>query len=69
MKDRLDNTYEFLSDLVTTDYKEGEFDFDRSKRHKERSLFSSGNNFKEEYVNSIIDKKNYKIVNIIKAMQ
>ncbi|HLP63208.1 carboxypeptidase-like regulatory domain-containing protein [Flavobacterium sp.] len=49
MKDRFDDTFEFLSDLITTDYKEGEFDFDRSKRHKERSLFSSGNNFTEEY--------------------
>lgn len=49
MNDKIDDTFEFLSDLITTDYKEGEFAFDRSKRHKERSLFSSGNNFTEEY--------------------
>jgi len=49
MNDRIDNTYEFLSDLVTIDYKEGEFDLDRSRRYKQKSLFASGNNFKEEY--------------------
>lgn len=56
MKDKIDATYEFLSDLITTEYKEGLFDFDRSKRHKERSLFAAGNNFNEEYwkTNNII---------------
>jgi hypothetical protein len=49
MKDRYDDTFELMSDLVTTDYKEGEFDFDRSKRYKERSLFAAGNNFTEKY--------------------
>lgn len=69
MKDRIDNTYEFLSDLVTTDYKEGEFDFDRSKRHKERSLFSSGNNFKEEYWKTkniiLLNDEEEKIINTL----
>jgi hypothetical protein len=49
MKNRYDDTFELMSDLVTTDYKEGEFDFDRSKRYKERSLFAAGNNFTEKY--------------------
>jgi hypothetical protein len=69
MNDRIDNTYEFLSDLVTTDYKEGEFDFDRSKRHKERSLFSSGNNFKEEYWKTkniiLLNDEEEKIINTL----
>lgn len=49
VKDKLDDTFEFMSDMVVSDYKEGEFDFDRSKRHKERSLFSAGNHFTEEF--------------------
>ena len=48
-KGDFDDTFEFMSDLVVSDYKEGEFDFDRSKRHKERSLFSAGNHFTEEF--------------------
>ncbi|MEW5677402.1 carboxypeptidase-like regulatory domain-containing protein [Flavobacterium enshiense] len=48
-KGKFDDTFEFMSDMVVSDYKEGEFDFDRSKRHKERSLFSAGNHFTEEY--------------------
>lgn len=49
MKNSIDDTYEFLSDLVTIDYKEGEFDFDRSKRYKNRSLFEAGNTYTEDY--------------------
>ncbi|KGO96244.1 hypothetical protein Q767_08310 [Flavobacterium enshiense DK69] len=48
-KGDFDDTFEFMSDMVVSDYKEGEFDFDRSKRHKERSLFSAGNHFTEEF--------------------
>lgn len=48
-KGKLDDTFEFMSDMVVSDYQEGEFDFDRSKRHKEKSLFSAGNHFTEAY--------------------
>lgn len=48
-KNNPDAVYELMSDIIVTEYKEGVFDFDRSKRHKERSLFSAGNNFTEEY--------------------
>jgi predicted CopG family antitoxin len=48
-KGDFEDTFEFMSDMVVSDYKEGEFDFDRSKRHKERSLFSAGNHFTEEF--------------------
>lgn len=48
-KGKFEDTFEFMSDMVVSDYKEGEFDFDRSKRHKEKSLFSAGNHFTEEY--------------------
>lgn len=48
-KEKFNETFEFMSDMVVSDYKEGEFDFDRSKRHKERSLFSAGNHFTEEF--------------------
>jgi hypothetical protein len=49
MKNRLDDTFEFLSDNVVMDYKEGEFELDKSKRYKEKSLFAAGTNFTTEY--------------------
>lgn len=49
MKERFNDTFEFMSDMMVSDYKEGQFDFDRSKRHKAKSLFSAGNHFIEEY--------------------
>ena len=49
MENKIDDTCHFLSDLVTIDYKEGEFDFDRSSRYKQKSLFKSGNNLTEEF--------------------
>lgn len=45
----MDDTFEFMSDLITIDYKEGEFEFDRKTRYKEQGLFMAGNNFKEQY--------------------
>jgi hypothetical protein len=48
-KNIMDDTFEFMSDLITIDYKEGEFEFDRKTRYKEQGLFMAGNNFKEQY--------------------
>ncbi|WP_442787428.1 hypothetical protein [Flavobacterium suncheonense] len=49
MKDKFDDTFEFMSDLMVSNYQEGEFDFGRSKRYKERSQFSAGTHFTEAY--------------------
>ncbi|MFP9113674.1 carboxypeptidase-like regulatory domain-containing protein [Flavobacterium sp. RHBU_3] len=48
-RDDIDNTFLFMSDNLVMDYKEGEFDFDRSKRFKEKSLFKAGTNYTEEF--------------------
>lgn len=48
-KKKFDDTFDFMSDVVTIDYKEGEFEFDKKKKYKNRDLFSAGNNFKTEY--------------------
>ena len=49
MNGRLDDNFDYLSDMVTMDYKEGEFDLDRSRRYKEESLFAAGTHYTEEY--------------------
>lgn len=48
-KKTFDDTFEFMSDIVTMDYKEGEFDLDRKTRFKEKSISKAGNNFQSEY--------------------
>lgn len=48
-KNKFDDTFDFMSDVVTIDYKEGEFEFDKKKRYKNKDLFSAGNNFTTEY--------------------
>jgi len=48
-KNKFDDTFDFMSDVVTIDYKEGDFEFDKSKRYKHKDLFSAGNNFTTEY--------------------
>jgi len=48
-KNKFDDTFDFMSDVVTIDYKEGEFEFDKNKRYKKKDLFSAGNNFTTEY--------------------
>jgi len=49
MKKKLDDTFDFTSDNVVMDYKEGEFELDKSKKYKEKSLFAAGTHFTEEY--------------------
>ena len=49
MKNKLDDTFDFTSDNVVMDYKEGEFELDKSKKYKEKSLFAAGTHFTEEY--------------------
>lgn len=48
-KKKFDDTFDFMSDVVTIDYKEGEFEFDKKKKYKNKDLFSAGNNFTAEY--------------------
>jgi hypothetical protein len=48
-KNQFDDTWDFMSDVVTIDYKEGEFEFDKKKRYKNKDLFSAGNNYTSEY--------------------
>lgn len=48
-KNQFDDTFDFMSDVVTIDYKEGEFEFDRKKRYKNKDLYSAGNNYTTEY--------------------
>lgn len=48
-KNKFDDTFDFMSDVVTINYKEGEFEFDRNKRYKHKDLFAAGNNFTTEY--------------------
>lgn len=49
MKNKLNDTFDFTSDNVVMDYKEGEFELDKSKKYKEKSLFAAGTHFTEEY--------------------
>ncbi len=49
MKNRLDDTFDFLSDNIVMDYKEGEFTIDKKQRYKEKSLFAAGTHFTTEY--------------------
>jgi hypothetical protein len=48
-KNKFDDTFDFMSDVVTIDYKEGEFELDKKKKYKNKDLFSAGNNFTSEY--------------------
>lgn len=48
-KNMFDDTFDFMSDVVAIDYKEGEFEFDRKKRYKNKDLYSAGNNYTTEY--------------------
>jgi hypothetical protein len=38
-----------MSDIVTIDYKEGEFELDRKKRYKNKDLFAAGNKYTTEF--------------------
>jgi hypothetical protein len=49
MKKNLDDTFDFTSDNVVMDYKEGEFELDKSKKYKEKSLFAAGTHYTDEY--------------------
>lgn len=46
---KINNTFESLCDITTLNYKEGEFDLDKSKKYKESSLFTNGNKYTEEF--------------------
>lgn len=48
-KKQFDDTWDFMSDIVTIDYKEGEFEFDKAKKYKNKDLFSAGNSYTSEY--------------------
>jgi len=48
-KKTFDDTYEFTSDFVMMDYKEGEFELDKKDRYNKKSIFQAGNNFQSEY--------------------
>ena len=48
-KKTFDDTYEFTSDFVMMDYKEGEFELNKKDRYKNKSIFEAGNNFQSEY--------------------
>lgn len=45
----INNTFESVADLTTLDYKEGEFNLDKSQKYKEISLFKNGNKYTEEF--------------------
>lgn len=49
MNNRLDDTFNFTSDIVTMDYKEGEFDLDKKMRYKQKSLFAAGTHYTDEF--------------------
>jgi len=49
MGNKLDDTFDFVSDIVAMDYKEGEFDLDKKLKYKEKSLFAAGTHFTEEF--------------------
>ena len=49
MKNKLNDTFDFTSDNIVMDYKEGEFELDKTKRYRERSLFAAGTHFTDEY--------------------
>ena len=48
-KKTFDDTYEFTSDFVMMDYKEGEIELNKKDRYKKKSIFEAGNNFQSEY--------------------
>jgi hypothetical protein len=48
-KDRIDDDFEFLSDIVVLHQKEGEFNPDRNKRYQEKSLFKAGSSYTTEF--------------------
>lgn len=48
-KKTFDDTYEFTSDFVMMDYKEGEFELNKNDRYKKKSIFEAGNNFQSDY--------------------
>lgn len=45
----INNTFESLSDVTTLDYKEGEFNLDKTKKYKEKTLFANGNKYVDEF--------------------
>jgi len=49
MKNKLNDNFDFTSDNVVMDYKEGEFELDKKQRYKEKSLFAAGTKYTEEY--------------------
>lgn len=67
---KINNTFESLCDVTTLDYKEGEFNLDKSKKYKENSLFKNGNKFTEEFwkKNNVIllNDAEEKIINSLK---
>lgn len=67
---KINNTFESLADITTLNYKEGEFDLDKSKRYKESSLFTNGNKFSEEFWKKydirLLNDEEQKIVNSFK---
>jgi len=49
MGNKLDDTFDFVSDIVAMDYKDGEFELDKKLKYKEKSLFAAGTHFTEEF--------------------
>lgn len=45
----INNTFESMADVTTLDYKEGEFNLDKSKRYDGHSLFKNGNKYTDEF--------------------
>lgn len=67
---KINNTFESLCDITTLNYKEGEFDLDKSKKYKESSLFTNGNKYTEEFWKKydviLLNDAEQKIINTFK---
>ncbi len=67
---KINNTFESLCDITTLNYKEGEFDLDKSKKYKESSLFTNGNKYTEEFWKKydviLLNDSEQKIINSFK---
>lgn len=70
MRNRFDDDFESLSDVVNLDYKEGEFKMDRNQRFREKTLYKAGTKYTDEFWKT----KNIKLLsaeeeNIIKSLE
>lgn len=67
---KINNTFESSSDITTLNYKEGEFELNASKKYKEKSLFTNGNKYTEEFWKKynvrLLNEAEEKIINSFK---